>query len=247
MHYLYIDESGDYNDYLDPHYTVIPNRSKFFTLGGIIVDEDGKKTLELYFDYIMSKFFNGIRLPANFKLHYNKLRQCTFPYDKLNEDKRILTDEIFNQIINIDCKLVSVTIDKEKHCKRYTNPVNPLGYGLYIMLERFQYFLQDHNDEGVVIYERYNSNMRKLVERAQKWLITLAAFPTPINLDKIAKKVINGDPKNEPILQYADFVTYAPWIRSTSEGKCTKRYDRIKHKYYNLDHNSSFKRGNVEI
>ena len=44
--------------------------------------------------------------------------------------------------------LLSVSIDLKKHCKKYLRPVNPIAYGLYLILERFQYFLEDYNGKG---------------------------------------------------------------------------------------------------
>ena len=248
MYYLYIDESGDFNEYLDDTSQIINGRSKFFTLGGIIVDDDGKYYLEYYFKYILQKYFNGIKLPENFKLHYNALRQREYPFDQLEDKDRFeLTNEVFNQIINTECcYLLSVTIDKEKHCKNYNRPANVLGYALLLILERFQYFLNEYGDSGKAIYERYNSKMSKIVDRTHRWLRSLSRFPNA-NLEKIQSKIVNGNPKDHTILQYSDFFAYAPWIRSQTCYRLSEKYDRLKHKYYNLDYPLSFKRGNYEI
>lgn len=248
MYYLYLDESGDHDDYLDDYRRIIANRSKFFTLGGIIVKDENRILFEQHFDNLMSKYFGGITLPEKFKLHYHKIRQRSPPYNQLTDPNRYaVMNEVFDKIVNCDCRLLSVTIDKERHCKKYSQPANPLGYILFLMLERFQYFLDEVQDEGIVIYERYNSNIRHAVDRVHRWLRSLPNFPTRTNFDSIVRSVVNGDPCSEPILQYADFFAYVPWILSTTDGKANRRYNQIKHKYYNLDYWYSYERGNVVI
>ena len=89
--------------------------------------------------------------------------------------------------------------------------------------------------------------MRQVVERVHKWLESTRNFPVLTNFENIVRNVINGDPAKVPLLQYADFVAYAIWKRSESCETKTRRWNEIKHKYYNLDHFYQTKRGNVEI
>ena len=154
---------------------------------------------------------------------------------------------MFNGIKLTESFLVSVTIGKEEHCKKYITPVNPTGYALYLILERFQYFLEERKDIGFAIFERFNGKMRKMVERVHKWLESTGSFPILTNFENIVRTVMDGDPAKEPLLQYADFFAYAIWKRSESLGTKTRRWDEIKHKYYNLDHLYQTKKGNVEI
>jgi hypothetical protein len=166
------------------------------------------------------------------------LRTRKYPFDKLDDkDRYLIADQMFNGINRSDSYLISVTIDKEKHCRRYYKPVNPTGYGLYLMLERFQYFLEEHGDVGFAIFERFNSKMRQRVERVRKWLEYTGTFPVFTNFENIIRHVTNGDPAKEPLLQYADFFAYIPWIRSKTNYEAVRRWNEIKHKYYNLDHN----------
>jgi hypothetical protein len=204
LYYLYIDESGTDDDYLDEYYNVSGKRSKYFTLGGIIVSEDTRQILNKHYYSIISRFFKGICLPTNFKLHYHDLRRRKYPFSQLKDEERwLIADQMFNGIKLTKSYLVSVTIDKEKHCKRYSRPVNPTGYGLYLMLERFQYFLEEHEDIGFAIFERFNSKMRKMVERVHKWLEFTGSFPIFTNFENIIRHVTNGNPAKEPLLQYA--------------------------------------------
>ena len=58
--------------------------------------------------------------------------------------------------------------------------------------------------------------------------------------------VKNGDPKIDPILQISDFFAFSVWIKKTTGGELSDRWNSIKHKYYKLDH-GWYKAGNYEI
>ena len=205
MYYLYIDESGDHDDYRE-NFLGNPITSKFFTLGGIIVDEKSKKEFHDHHEKIKTEYFKGIKLGNNFKLHYHEARQVEYPYNLLSDQKRFsLIDEMFNKIVLTDCTLLSVTIDKQYHCNHYDDPVNARAYSLRVILERYQYYLEECCQIGEVIFERYNSKMSKRVERVHRWLKTHKNFPNPTNFGNVNLKVKNGNPELEPILQYADF------------------------------------------
>jgi hypothetical protein len=107
LYYLYIDESGTDDDYLDEYYNVIKNRGRFFTLGGIIANEDTRQILNKHHSSIITRFFQGITLPGNFKLHYHDLRTRKHPFDKLDDkDRYLIADQMFNGIKHSDSYLL---------------------------------------------------------------------------------------------------------------------------------------------
>lgn len=242
MYYLYVDESGDEGDYNENS----GESSRYFTLAGIIVDEAGRYNFKVALDAILSRYFKGVQLPPNFKLHYHDLRQGIWPYSLLQQ-RYAISNEIFSAIKSLDCALISVTLDLDNHCRKYSKPANPRAYTLLLLLERFQYFLEDKNTKGEALYEMYNSRLRKKVELVQKHLLDNENFPKPTALSNVSRRVKFGDPTKEPILQFADFFAYVPWIRSTTDYNAENRWNEIKHKYYNFDHLLQFKRGNLEI
>lgn len=246
MYSLYIDESGDVGDFIDANGLPIKGSSKYFTLAGIIVDDPARIQFEDEFEKLIAETFDGIQLPHNFKLHYQPMRQKQYPYDQLPDELRWnISDSIFRWIQNADCHLLSVTIDLDKHCQ-YKRPADPRAYALLLLLERFQYFLEDYRDTGIAIYEKFNAKMRKKAEMEQRWLRQIPSFPIPTNLSLLSQKVRNGDPTKEPMLQIADFFAYVPWIKQMSNGQATKRFYQILPQYYNLG-TTQFTTGLVEI
>jgi Protein of unknown function (DUF3800) len=249
LYNIYIDESGDEGFYpIEQLPTVIGGSSRFFSLGGIIVDERDNYSFKKDLDSIISDFFNGITLPQDFELHYFDLRAGRSPFHLLNrEDRLAIADRVFSIIKSRDCKLVSITIDLLKHYAKYSKPYTPRSYALFLIQERFQYFLEDHNETGYAIYEGYVSRVQKSVALFHKHFHTNPSFPKFTDFKNITHETRNGNPLLEPILQMADFFANIPWIKCTSKEKKVRRWNEIKHKYYNLDHQLAVKRGNYEI
>ena len=72
MYRLYLDESGDPGNYRDQNGDVILRSSRFYTLAGILVDNNVKKQFEDEYQKIMTAYFSRFpTLPQNFKLHFN--------------------------------------------------------------------------------------------------------------------------------------------------------------------------------
>jgi Protein of unknown function (DUF3800) len=246
MFYLYLDESGDDGDFVENN-SDKGGSSRYVTLGGIIVNQSSRQIFEAVHKELMHKYFKNVILPEKFKLHYTDLRENGCPYKIIGNKRFELKDRIFDAIQSIDCHLLSVTIDLKKHCENYSNPINPRAYALYLILERFQYFLEDYYNRGQVIYERYLPHFRRRVEQVHIYLMRNKNFPYLTNFENIMGQVKNGDPTTEPVLNFADFMAYIPWIKCTSQNTKTDIWDRIKSKYFNLDHVDPFRRGNYEI
>ena len=245
MHNLYVDESGDEGNYLDGNEKPIIGSSRYFILAGIIVDEDIVSCFEEEYDCILYNRFRGKPLPENFKLHYYPLRNNKPPYDRLSaEDRQGLENDVFDVINRLDCTLISVIMDLNVHCRKYDEPISPRAYALLLLRERFQYFLEEHDSHGVVIYERFNAKMKRRTEQMIRQLRTYN-FTTPTSLSRIDSRIQNGDPTQQPILNLADFFAYLPYTYKTS-GRHSQYYELIMNKYFNLN-GDRFHTGKVEL
>ena len=211
LHYMFIDESGVENLVSDNKKKNLD--SNWFTTGGVIVEAANVPKFEQVVDSIIKDCFidRDIKLPSDFKLHYNSSRAKEHPYDQLPDDVRwSIADRIFDSINSIDCRLVSASIHKPSHAAKYNQPINMRAYTLLLCMERFQYFLQDVDDEGIIIYERLSTSLRRKMNREIKALRSIPNFPYFTKLDKIRDKIINGDPIKDKTLQFSDFFVYAP-------------------------------------
>ncbi|MEM3064987.1 MAG: DUF3800 domain-containing protein [Candidatus Nitrosotenuis sp.] len=235
MYRLFLDESGV--EGLSSNPVQRSADDDWFTSGGIIVNENKIGEFETAHAEIIQEFFTrrGVTLPENFRLHYREARQRQGHYAHLTE-KEIgeLASAVFNTVKKIDCKLVSASINKRTHCsKGYRYTANVRAYSLLLCLERFQYFLEENNGEGIGIYERLTRSMRRNIERDLQNLRALTNFPFFTNLDKIKGKIRYGDPIQEKTLQFADFIVYPAHLFFYSNQKCSNRFNEIFGKYYN--------------
>lgn len=232
LYYFYMDESG-----VD---TLVKDTKKhdfgydWFTTGGLIVDDQARKAFENVHASIIDRYFsdNEITLPNRFKLHYSELRQKKHPYDKLpgTTQRHDIANDIFNAICNIDCTLISVSINKVNHMSRYTQPANVRAYTLLACLERFQFFLEDRQSEGIAYYESFTNSMRRMITSEMLGLRSIIDFyPT---LGRIKGKVKNGNPYTDVLLQISDFFVYAPHIKAITRNEKQDRWRQVQHKYY---------------
>jgi hypothetical protein len=72
LYYLFLDESGDIEDFYEQQ-DGKGGSSRFLSIGGIIVNEINKTIFENEYKRIISTYFN-FSLPPDFKLHYKEIR-----------------------------------------------------------------------------------------------------------------------------------------------------------------------------
>ena len=109
------------------------------------------------------------------------------------------------------------------------------AYTLQACRQRFQFFLEEYNDNGRIIYERFTNAQRRKIMPEIKLIEKRVSKHFSPNLYKIKNLIETGDPFCENILQFADFFTYAPHIMLVTKGKKRMRFEEIKHKYYNFN------------
>ena len=241
--YLYIDESGIPDNPLDENGNQKLRTPRVFCLGGIIVNDEQKQFLESEHKRLLDDYFKGLELEPNFKLHYNPLRMGHTPYAIIGrENSQKLEREIFSILKKSNAKLISFTLDLIGHYQYYaTRPLNPLAYGLIIMFERLISYAKNNGvDTASIIYELFDKGLKELVHREHKF-IQGTKFRTNLKLDEIIKHIENGDPSKEPILQFADFWAYVPFLKERSFLDVRDYSEQ----YYNF--NKSRNDGNVSI
>lgn len=237
MYYLFLDESGDDGDYYNPQGQVIKGSSKWITVAGIAVEDTDIIDFQWSYDSILDRYFiqKGITLPPNFKLHYAELKRNKPPYDQLHFDDRCaLVHEMFSTVTQNNCQLISCSIDIANHCSKYAYPVNPKAYALLICYERFEYFKQQFNTTGKVIYEEFNHE-RKRINKALKDLLSYNAFPNPTQLQSFGQNITSGKPCQYPVLQFSDFIANCAWLHVEKQNQLNDRFPLLIPKYYNFN------------
>lgn len=247
MFELFIDESGYVQNYrANTHH--IPD-NKYFVLGGIIVEQSNKHQLEDIMKEIIQDNFGHLELNENFKLHYNKLRQAkTFPYDQLTgEEKKKISDRVFDAINTCDCTLVSAQIDLDYIYKKYIYKIHQRIMALNFITERFEYFLRENQDTGQIVHEYVTVELNKKMQTNYGKLHLTHNLSKKIEFENVNKKINFAKVKKEPILQFSDFFAYSILIRAKSNREKQDRWVSICDNYYNLNHINKFHRGNYSL
>ena len=241
---LYIDESGDPGRYTKRH-DPFKDSSKYFVLGGIIVENGDIERMEKSVRDIIDNYFTNREIDKPAKLHYSQMVQNRPPYDKLSgEDKRNLADDVFNIISAHPCVLLSVALDLENHYGKYIQPFNPKAYTLLVMMERFQLFLSGKQSMGIAFYEEFHYkervNIQNIMLASQRMLSPIRH----VSLNNIHENIKDGDPIKQPILQLADFFAYATHVNYRTDRTKRTRWNYVKRKHFKFE-GSYYTRGNV--
>jgi len=152
MHVLYIDESGDHDLInIDKNYPI-------FVLGGSIVNSQ-------YHDDaltpMLNKFKQNIFGKKEIVLHYADYTRNKNGFERMvAKEFRENFYEGLNKIIK-DTKFtfISCIIDKPAHSECYKYPRNPYVFSLEVIIEKFILFLNEINEQGVIIAESRNSQL----------------------------------------------------------------------------------------
>ena len=145
-----------------------------------------------------------------------------------------VADDVFAAIKNIDCSLISASINKVSHRKKYADPFGVRTYTLLVCRQRFQRFLEEYDGAGRIVYERFTAAQRRKIMPEMRQLQDSVAGHFSPNLYKVKSRIGSGDPLVERTLQFADFFAYAPHIMLVTGKEKRRCFVGIKHKYYNF-------------
>ena len=160
LYILYLDASGDDGRY-------VGTNTKNYALMGIAATPEISFTLSYCIRTLIDLHFENIPPEEKPKeLHYVALRNPKHPYDKINT--LALVDDVFKLLVKSDVTLFSMSVDKERHYKKYKEPWPPRELLLEHMINRFQKYLGRIGDIGMIVYDsesfRINKNMIELFE-----------------------------------------------------------------------------------
>ncbi len=155
---MFIDENGDSN--LAPilkkiqNKQVITDEEKYFTITGVIIKKrDLPKIRETILD-LKNKFWkDGKYLYDNVEkrvwFHSREIRKRKEAFSPKTIDYNSFVIDLSKILVDMPYIIFSSTIDLERHCKKYDDPVHPYNLCLDFVLERLvKYYL---NEEKVAI------------------------------------------------------------------------------------------------
>lgn len=145
MFLCFTDESGD--DSLDLNTT----KNRFFVLCSLQI-RDGDS---IEFEDRISEFLDKYNLPKRANL--KKLRRASYDYptfEKFGKSKKhAFWTELYKVLNESPITLVASVINKENLVTQYKYPDNPLERAYKHLIEKIDYFLQEKNEVGAIIFD----------------------------------------------------------------------------------------------
>lgn len=168
---MFIDENGNAGKLQDIFNKIInkieiTDDEKYFTITGVIFEKMNYSIMRNNIRKLKEKYWkNGFYYDTKKNknkyvcLHSREIRNHTGAFnDKLIDYNKFITD-LSNILENINCKIISVTIDLEKYIlKNKITPIYDKAFDL--LLERYVYATKNHK-KGIIMFESRGKNEDK--------------------------------------------------------------------------------------
>src|SRR5487761_681248 len=231
MKFLYLDAAGDLG-YPEPYGK---SNSKYYVLLGLSLDpvKDWIKARDGLSAIVRKYFPDQAQGPK--ELHYTDITSKKSPFDKLSgEQRKSISDEVFDLILDIHPTLFAIVIDKVAHRRKYASPEKPNILAVRFMVPRFSKYLERISDKGIMIYDseerQINSQLRNFLFEARDTGVVLEPaqlwYYTQNKLDHLVETIFFIESNASPIIQLADFCAHVVFL-SYDRGK-SDRFNQIR-------------------
>jgi len=153
VYILYLDASGDPGQYRGKN-------TKYFVLAGMACQPETTYDCSKNLERLLNKYFPKPN-PRPKKIRYYPCIHNKFPWNQINS--KDFADELFGMIINADVTLFGMIIDKVELWRQYAYPANPYQLALSFMMESYQWFLERNDELGMVVSDRENTSLMKIL------------------------------------------------------------------------------------
>lgn len=175
---MFIDENGD-SDL--KHVINCKNKSLtpdtanvYFTISGVIINKDNLNSIKENINELKNKYwYEGIHKYGNNNkkvcFHSREIRRREGPFKDIKYDAFI--NDLSKFMENIPCSIISSTINKFEHVKKYDNPTEPYDLCLIFILERLvKYYLSDDDSSIIILESRGKKEDKKILEYMKRLL-----------------------------------------------------------------------------
>lgn len=200
MYLMYIDESGNtgtnYKDIEQP----------IFTMAGIIV----KDSNWLKIDRELSELKRNLFGRADMEIHAQEMfnPRKTTPFWGVRSQKENWDDieKIVDFMIKYDMKSVSCSISKQyiKNILRSDIKVDPYYFGLILLSYRFDEFLEENNEKGIIITDKIDS----IDERVTRLILEKLRLEEEDKVKDIVERPLRTDSAMSNMVQLADIFAF---------------------------------------
>ncbi len=162
---FYIDESGTKGSHVNP---VHPSKTPIFTLTGLAIPLDYWRALDRQYLILKTKFFKTEMQKSPLRREHWEVKgqQLCRAANKNNRRNEKYINALFKLISLYEGKLFACTT-----IKNLSKPINPTSLytkSLQVLLERFNYFIEENKslDSGIMIADRSSNAFDKQVAKS---------------------------------------------------------------------------------
>jgi hypothetical protein len=207
---MYVDECGNPDLESSDHPI-----HRFLSLTGIIIDLDYvSSTLHSQIESLKSKYF-GSHPDDPIILHRKEILNAKYPFEALRdrEVQKQFDAELLHYLKVWEYTVVTVCIDKQAHKETYEVwRYDPYHYCLALLLERYAFFLQQHQAKGDVMAEsRGGKEDRRLKDSFDGlWRDGTQYVGPALFQEVLTSKKLKVKPKSNNVsgLQIADIIAH---------------------------------------
>ncbi len=207
---IYVDEVGnpDLNSSDNPNH-------RFLSLTGVILDlRYVESVVHPQMEALKTKYFNS-HPDDPIIFHRKEMVNAWPPFEILKEPDQLegFDRELLAHMTTWDYRVISVCLDKKNHKETYaTWRYDPYHYCLAVLLERFVFFLNQHESQGDVMAEsRGGKEDRRLKDSFARLWETGTDYVAPDQFEKaLTSKQLKVKQKTNNIsgLQLADLLAH---------------------------------------
>jgi hypothetical protein len=207
---IFIDESGE-REYGEA-------TSAYFVYLGCIIKFENIKDIEESISRIKCAYFktDDAEFKSNwFRIPKERKKRYLLPFNLTETAFREMTGEIYRTIQDSPTTLIASVIDKKMMFEKYREKAfSPSGFAYELLMERYQYFLQEVQSIGDVVIDDISGKnpkghpYKELIKSLHARLQRYGSTGQKVKIDRIT-----GSPKFWPseksnIIQIADFCAY---------------------------------------
>ena len=140
---MYVDELGVESVY---------DNTKFFVTAGAIFHENDLSTMKTEIQNYKDANFSGVYQDA--EIHLQHIFKGRGKFFGLNLSQKIaLLNPLYSTLHNLPFTIISIAIDKQKFIQKH-HAREILDYGHMLLVERFDNFLVEHDNKGIIRIDR---------------------------------------------------------------------------------------------
>lgn len=159
---MYVDESGVES---------VCYNSNFFVTAGIIFHEDDLHLMKTEIQNYKDTNFNGVYKDAEIHLHHIFKGRGKF-FGLSLPQKLALLNPLYSTLHNLPFTIISIVIDKQKFVQKH-NARDILDYGYMLLVERFDNFLVENNNKGIIRIDRTTAPNKVELNQKDAYILKL--------------------------------------------------------------------------